>query len=81
MIYILKKKQVITEVYIMVSGKYEYFSSLGSMNLEARKQRDNEEDEKIKLRCGDIITKIKLNYHYLILGPEKHIFIKLLKAC
>ncbi len=43
----------------MVCGKYEYFSSLGSMSLEARKQRDNEEDEKNKLRCGDIITKIK----------------------
>ena len=42
----------------MVCGKYEYF--MGSMSREAIEQRDKEEDDKIKLKCGDIITKIKV---------------------
>ena len=42
----------------MVCGKYEYF--MGPMSREAIEQRDKEEDEKIKLKCCDIITKIKM---------------------
>jgi hypothetical protein len=42
----------------MVCGKYEYF--MGSMSREAIEQRDKEQDDKIKLKCSDIITKINV---------------------
>jgi hypothetical protein len=64
----------------MVCGKYEYFSSSGSMSL-AWKQSDNEDDKKIKLRCGDIITKIRAELSSSNPRTRKTFFIKLLKTC
>ena len=42
----------------MVCGKHEYF--IGSLSRESIEQRDKEQDDKIKLKCSDIITKIKV---------------------